>query len=323
VLTAAVIRPARRDTPFLRLVAAAAIGSLSHLTLDVVSGARIRLFWPVADPHVSLPLVAMADPILLTLLVLAVIALAVFGRPRQRVVSALALGVIALFLTAKGVLAINAVRAYESARPPEPVEARVIEAGWGTLREWTVSDRTADNVRAWRVTAGVPGADLLLHWPRPRLEGLVAASTAWPTVRNFQRPHNLQLATVAARSNGHLTVLWSDVRFCWDANIRPATGDQPVLLAADGRRIACGLWFGGEVDADGRLVRQVVQDRAVTPEQWRDILAMLREHRATSLAYDRAVEYANRAKSCLAAFPPSRERDALMALPDYVLARDR
>ena len=37
----------------------------------------------------------------------------------------------------------------------------------------------------------------------------------------------------------------------------------------------------------------------------------------------RPVEYAERAKACLEAFPPSRERDALLALPDYVLARDR
>jgi octaprenyl-diphosphate synthase len=81
------------------------------------------------------------------------------------------------------------------------------------------------------------------------------------------------------------------------------------------------LQRGGE-DAD-RLIRTVVQERAVSPEQWRDILALLRDHRATGLAYERAVEYANRAKSCLAAFSPSRERDALMALPDYVLARDR
>jgi octaprenyl-diphosphate synthase len=81
------------------------------------------------------------------------------------------------------------------------------------------------------------------------------------------------------------------------------------------------LQRGGK-DAD-RLIRRVVQDRSVSAEQWREIVALLREHRATGLAYDRAVEYANRAKSCLTAFPPSRERDALMALPDYVLARDR
>ena len=81
------------------------------------------------------------------------------------------------------------------------------------------------------------------------------------------------------------------------------------------------LHRGGE-DAD-RLIRAVVNDRAVTPEQWREILRLLAEHGATDLAYERAVEYAERAKTCLEIFPPSRERDALLALPDYVLARDR
>jgi octaprenyl-diphosphate synthase len=77
---------------------------------------------------------------------------------------------------------------------------------------------------------------------------------------------------------------------------------------------------GGE-EAD-RLIRTVVGDRAVSPEQWREILRLLGEHGATDLAYERAVFYAERAKACLEAFPPSRERDALLALPDYVLARD-
>ena len=71
------------------------------------------------------------------------------------------------------------------------------------------------------------------------------------------------------------------------------------------------------------MIRTVVNDRAVTPEQWRQMLRLLAEHRATDLAYERAVEYAERAKACLEIFPASRERDALLALPDYVLARDR
>jgi octaprenyl-diphosphate synthase len=104
-----------------------------------------------------------------------------------------------------------------------------------------------------------------------------------------------------------------------DALGKPIGGDLregkvtlPVILL---------LQRGGE-QAD-RLIRGVVADRAVTPEQWRDIRDLLGEHRATDLAYARAVEYAERAKDCLSVFPPSRERDALMALPDYVLARDR
>ena len=78
----------------------------------------------------------------------------------------------------------------------------------------------------------------------------------------------------------------------------------------------------GGAEADD-LIRSVVRDRAVTPDQWREIRELLAEHRAADLAFERAVEYANRAKSCLAPFPPGRERDALLALPDYVLARDR
>jgi octaprenyl-diphosphate synthase len=108
------------------------------------------------------------------------------------------------------------------------------------------------------------------------------------------------------------------------------TADQDVLGKPIGGDLREGkvtlpiiflLQRGGK-EAD-RLIRTVVHERAVSVEQWRDILVLLRQHRATDLAFERAVEYANRSKSCLAAFPPSRERDALMALPDYVLARDR
>jgi octaprenyl-diphosphate synthase len=78
----------------------------------------------------------------------------------------------------------------------------------------------------------------------------------------------------------------------------------------------------GGAQAD-RLIRGVIQERAVTTEQWREILHMLRDCRAPQLAYARAVEYGDRAKASLSGFPPSRERDALIALADYVLARDR
>ena len=89
--------------------------------------------------------------------------------------------------------------------------------------------------------------------------GLHVMSATWPAVRNFRHAHDLTLATVAAQNDGRVEVLWSDVRFCWDAGSQPPSEGQPVLVAEDGRRVACGLWFGGEVDADGRLVRQIVR----------------------------------------------------------------
>ena len=82
------------------------------------------------------------------------------------------------------------------------------------------------------------------------------------------------------------------------------------LLQRDGRRA-------------GELVRAAVSDREISPAAWRELTGLLHEHRAIDHAYDQAVEYATSAKSYLDAFPVSAERDALLSLPDYVLARDR
>jgi octaprenyl-diphosphate synthase len=74
--------------------------------------------------------------------------------------------------------------------------------------------------------------------------------------------------------------------------------------------------------ADG-IVRDIVANRTVAQEQWDVLLQRLHEHRSIDYAYRRAEEYAERAKKPLYAFPPSAERDALLALPDYVVSRDR
>lgn len=71
------------------------------------------------------------------------------------------------------------------------------------------------------------------------------------------------------------------------------------------------------------LIHAAINDRNISTEAWSELLALLREHQALDHAYDRAVEYATAAKRHLDIFPPSAERDALLSLPDYVLARDR
>jgi octaprenyl-diphosphate synthase len=75
--------------------------------------------------------------------------------------------------------------------------------------------------------------------------------------------------------------------------------------------------------AGGRIVREIIANRTTTEDQWAGLLHILEEHRSIDYAYRRAEEYADRAKKPLSAFPPSSERDALLALPDYVLSRDR
>jgi octaprenyl-diphosphate synthase len=75
--------------------------------------------------------------------------------------------------------------------------------------------------------------------------------------------------------------------------------------------------------AAARIVREIIASRAVSEFQWSELLHSLTQHASIDYAYRRAVEYAERAKKPLYTFPPSSERDALLALPDYVLARDR
>ena len=72
-----------------------------------------------------------------------------------------------------------------------------------------------------------------------------------------------------------------------------------------------------------RIVRDIVSTRTVTEEQWSDLLHSLKEHASIDYAYRRASEFAERAKKPLSAFPASSEREALLALPDYILSRDR
>jgi len=76
-------------------------------------------------------------------------------------------------------------------------------------------------------------------------------------------------------------------------------------------------------DRAERIVRDIIESRNATDEQWAEIMSMLHAHRSIEYANQRAVDFAERAKKSLYAFPPSSERDALLALPDYVLSRDR
>ena len=71
------------------------------------------------------------------------------------------------------------------------------------------------------------------------------------------------------------------------------------------------------------LIARVVEERDVTLEGWADITRLLRQSGALDYAMARAGEYAMAARQKLAAFPDGPERDALAALADFVLLRDR
>jgi len=78
----------------------------------------------------------------------------------------------------------------------------------------------------------------------------------------------------------------------------------------------------GDQHADA-LIRQIVRERASTVDEWRELKLLLVQARSIEYANRVAVDFVERAKRALAAFPPGPERDALNFLPDYVLSRDR
>ncbi len=71
------------------------------------------------------------------------------------------------------------------------------------------------------------------------------------------------------------------------------------------------------------LLEDMVQDRTFAPAAWTELRELMTKHGVLEKAYERAVSFAEAAKRQLAGFELTPEVDALMALPDYVLSRDR
>jgi octaprenyl-diphosphate synthase len=77
-------------------------------------------------------------------------------------------------------------------------------------------------------------------------------------------------------------------------------------------------------DPDARpLVARIADERSTTREQWAEITRRLRQSGALDYALASARDHALAARRQLAIFPATPERDALEALADYVLHRDR
>jgi octaprenyl-diphosphate synthase len=74
--------------------------------------------------------------------------------------------------------------------------------------------------------------------------------------------------------------------------------------------------------AGARKVRAVLEDRGFSRVSRDEIVRLAREHGALDEARALAERYADEARQALFAFAPSPYRDALLALPGFVLARD-
>jgi hypothetical protein len=167
------------------------------------------------------------------------------------------LALTALFLAIKAGLAIAAVRSY-SAAAGKLAAFYQVQATWAALREWDVFDRTPSHLRAWHAEAGAGPPELRLAWPVRAESPNVIRSRQTSVVKNFLRAHELVFAVTVPGNDDRELVLWSDIRFCWNAAIDGSPQLEPIV-EAEGNRIGCGLWFGVEIDDEGGIVRQIVR----------------------------------------------------------------
>jgi len=260
--------------PFGVLLAAALAGAMSHIVLDVASGARIRVGWPIVSPVVTLPCVAMADPWLIGISVVGLLALWP-GRRHLRTVSRVMIAAAVVFLTIKGALLTRALRA--SSFTGIPLTA--VEAQWGSLTEWQVFERTPAELRAWNASARGGPKTLAMSRTLGPDTPLVRISRSLDAVHNFLAVHDFAFPIERQADYGRTEVLWSDLRYCWNDEAGPnhlrqgyggppklrAEAEGPALHGAIGEgSLACGVWVGALFGTDTLPLTQLVKVGAVT-----------------------------------------------------------
>jgi len=71
------------------------------------------------------------------------------------------------------------------------------------------------------------------------------------------------------------------------------------------------------------LIRAIIREDGFGGVHGDIVLDLVREYHTSDRVLDKAAEYAHRAKKYLSSFAPGEARDALMAIPDYIVGRDR
>lgn len=263
LLVATVVRLCTRGSWWPGLLLAAWLGALSHVALDVLSGATVHPWWPLSDQVLRYGLVAMAEPAVVVLLLIA--GLVCWRWPARRVNAALTgLALVGVLFVGKAAVREQARRMYEVASVGDAVRASVIEAEWGTVSRWVVLDRTADRVRRWSVDTSRLTVAREIDLPLASSAGVVGVSTQATVVDNLRAAHEFPIVTDMAQVEGvdgrlGTVVRWSDLQYCWAPGapgaVRAVVGSavRPVDLP-----IACGLWFNVIVGGDGRIAGQQV-----------------------------------------------------------------
>jgi octaprenyl-diphosphate synthase len=71
------------------------------------------------------------------------------------------------------------------------------------------------------------------------------------------------------------------------------------------------------------LIQTVLRENGSGASDREELMALVRERKTAELVLNKAHEYARQAKEHLAGFAPGPARNALLAIPDYIVERDR
>jgi len=215
------------------LFCAAAAGALSHIVLDLVSGARIAILWPFVDRRLSLPLVAMADPWIVGICAAWLLLLWPARIPLRRA-SQTVIAVTVVFLCFKAWMLGMALRHLDGTR-----HATALEARWGSLTDWFVFQRRPDQVSISALASRGGPPPVVMTRPLAPDTRYVRASRSLDDVQNFLAVHEFAFPAETNEGDGRVSVMWSDLRYC------SPTG--------------CDVWVGGTFDASGRPMAQEVR----------------------------------------------------------------
>lgn len=233
---ACVVRVFVHGASWMRLWLAAWIGVvIAHLALDLVSGSDMRVFAPLSSLRLGPHWFAMAD----LLLVATIVAGTVLSRWWRTAAAVLTLVVIVALCGVKWYSQREATQAVARAEAGSGIAWTIgtPEAVNGSIGRWRFYGQAGRARRGWQVDAWI-GQVTTLFTRQSADPGLVPpAALQAPVVEHFGDLPGISLVTIEPAPRR--LVLWSHLQDCSAS--------------------ACGMSFGVEVDAEGRLVRQVIR----------------------------------------------------------------
>ena len=238
---AGIVQQFAKRTGVRRLVAPAWLGIVAgHLLFDLVSGSDMRVLSPLWSARWGPHWLTMADGLAIVVLVAGTAG----GFWRRRLAAWATIVALLALVLVKSVSQQWAMQVFE--RHNGPVSSHP-EAVGGSLWRWTFFDRQGDRVRVWGVNAWSASVEALFTRADAAADPLVSSTRDVTVVRRLLALAHDPFARIETGADGKRLVLWSDIRYCSEAQ--------------------CDLSFGVEVDGAGRMLRQLSRIGPVS--QWR------------------------------------------------------